>query len=569
MMNKSNARPSPKNSKEFRRWRSIVQKFQNYAAIFKDLAFSWALPAFFLVVLSFIGTYTGLKNVLAAGDNNTGTAGVILVMLFVVVMTLVMVAALSSSLSNQHSIGKRIAFFATYVSTMLFSVAFGFAFWWNMLEARGQSIDDAIAELSSFENSAALANAKLENAISSLSFLSSDFAERAKVEADEQGGNQCGEKSPGGPGPRARHLDRTSNQITSFVTRTSPRIDALAKKSDAVRLRISELNRIGDVDSNNTSPEAREELFRVASMEAREVATAITAFAESAEIRNNIALFGNWANEYSQPNLIRTEPGSLSKFVCYNAGAANSLLATSSELSSLPKLEAPRLINFAGPKATKEALDRFTYSLSSKIPILNRDKRPNRDAETERAYREGIGDGMRSNQQTNVKSVGKGLRSDDYKALIAALFVDGLLFLSTFWSRPTERFSAYKELLYEVKTLDENPLDIVLSAADLANDARWKFLQPYLFVYLRDDYIAMPSDRTTEEVRQLYQIITAWKVGKLVRPSALSSRQIAKQLKLQGSSINSQKFSAWRFTRGAFDRMLLAGFATTETDNET
>ena len=534
-----------------------------------------------LATLSFFGTYTGLINVLQSGDNNAGTIGVVVVFLFVFVLTVFMVYSLGEMSASGKKLRERVPFLGTYIATMLFSVCFGFAFYWNLLEARQQATRDADAVLTSFDREVRIAIAGLEGAEKRLDALQAEFTERARLEAES--GNQCGEVSGGGDGPRARHLRRRADEIRSIVAALRPQISGVLESSRAIQAKIEEVNEIGRASADDTDTNAREQLFREAELAGIEIATDLEALARSTSIQENAELFQQWGAEYTNEELIRTDPDTGASFQCINLAAGATLENIATDLGNLPILPTPELDTYAGPAATREAVDRFVYSVSVPLRSLVRLLDQPTEAELEAAAGERMEreEELRRQRQKLIEagedvddtaglSVGEamekskrpGIRGEDSMPLILAAFIDGLLFLASFWAKPTEKFSRLGRLIKEVEGETTRPMMLVEAAEELAKDPQFARVMKFRFYHHEEPYLAIPTKAAPgyeADVRVLKAVVIAWEEGGIVTSANLGNGKIKRLLEDEGSPVvgHYEKYVAYRFHWGRFNRMAL------------
>lgn len=528
------------------------------------------LCVYMLATLSFFGTYTGLTRVLQSGDNNAGLIGFIAVFLFVFVLTVIMIYSLEQMVSSERSNGARLAFILTYIATMLFSVCFGFAFYWNLLEARRQAVGDTTRILSAFNREVRVADQKLNNTVIILNALTAEFDERARLEFDQ--GSQCKGPSGSGEGPRTRHLNGRAASIRATVGTLTPQIENVQTASQTVLADIEEVIQIGLADADDTDTETRERVFRQATLSADDAAIQLEALATDPGITAQADQFTTWANQYADPNHFFYDETSRRQFQCPNLEIAASLRSVSNNLKDLPILQTPNLPTYAGATATREAVDRFFYTVKSFVPFVNAEQvRPEteREAAIERAaVSRALGEQAAedtfietSDQAISFVRSQKGIRADDAMPLILAFFIDGLLFLTSFWSRPSARFTAFGRLMREMREEKERPFEIVMGVKGLLENENYKALSPYLFNRANEEYLAVPTQTNTPEALQIAQIAMIWQASKILVPApTLGSKGIAKRLKAAGSDVANDPrntFRAMRFARDTFNYMML------------
>ena len=215
---------------------ATARQMTRMAAAAKALPVFASIPIFCLAVfvtISFIGTYTGMLQVLQSGDNSFGFLGVAGVFLFILAATIIMAYSVSEMFKSGRSFWPRVSLVVTYIVTLLISVSFGFAFYWTQLEARSQAVGDAQRYLNAFDREITVADQQLAGTLTTLATVNADFNTRAA--AERASGNQCGETSGGGDGPRTRHLAARAGEINALVMALTPQIDAVRTDAAVVR----------------------------------------------------------------------------------------------------------------------------------------------------------------------------------------------------------------------------------------------------------------------------------------------------------------------------------------------
>lgn len=532
------------------------------------------------VTVSFIGTYTGMLRILESGDNSFGVWGRVGIFLFILATTILMAYSVKQIFMRGHRLLKRISLILTYLITVLISMSFGFAFYWSQLEARSQATSEAEKYLKSFNWELRQADVKLRATQNSLLTLQQEFTDRAAQEFDT--GNQCGDSSGRGDGPRWRHLNARANAIDAIVKNLEPRIKSVREESDLVLVEIDKVSALGDKTANETTPEEREKIFRDAARSADNAGVIITELATSEGVKNNIENFRLWAAEYNDPSLVRTEPGSNRRFQCHNTGIGSQLTAIASELESLPVFTITELKTYAGAEATREALDRFWYSLVQPIRKISGSADTETQDEREDAIRraaiaDALGDqgaspdgdeeNLSSRDIKKIVSAKQGLQGSDTLPMGIAFIVDFLLLLSAVWSKPVQRFEAFMRVLKEFDEMEKSPLGMVENARELANDPDFAFLRKYLFVANNEDHVAVPvglAARSSDSVL-MNNLMIAWRQGDIAMRVHMSDKAIRKQLIRSGSvladtlDMKTAQFDAFRFKKGAFESLVMKG----------
>lgn len=585
---------------------ATARQMSRMAAAAKALPIFASIPMFSLAVfitISFIGTYTGMLQVLKSGDNSFGILGVAGVFLFIFATTLIMAYSVSEVFRSGRSFWPRMSLVATYIVTLLISVSFGFAFYWTQLEARSQAVGDAERFLTVFDREITVADTQLAATLTTLTTLNANFT--ALSAAERASGNQCGEVSGGGDGPRTRHLAARAGEINALVMALTPQIEAVRAEAETVRGQIEQVRALGAKTASEVTPAEREQVFRSAAGAANKAGATLEALATSQSVKNYTNDLRTWSGEYANPSLTRVEAGTGNRFKCYNTTIASQLNGVASDLAALPILPISDLDAYAGAAATREALDRFWYTLTG--PVRGVIDGPRTQTETERedalrreAIREVLArqgeeapqEDMSSREVKELVAAQQGLRRDDALPLGLAIVIDALLFLSALWSQPGQKFAAFARMMRDLRGEKERPLALVSGAKEIQNNEDFSFLRPYIFTMYDDVHIALPVRGVLAEAQDsqiLSTLLIAWQEGKIVKRTWVSSVAIERRLKAAGSPLMKKEpepepevdlfeedrepmaasplplklpetranFVAYRFMSGAFQQMVL------------
>lgn len=597
---------------------ATARQMSRMAAAAKALPIFASIPVFSLAVfitISFIGTYTGMLQVLKSGDNSFGLLGIIGVFLFIFATTLIMAYSVSEVFRSGRSFWPRMSLVATYVVTLLISVSFGFAFYWTQLEARTQAVGDAERYLTVFDREITVADTQLAATLTTLTTLNANFT--ALSAAERASGNQCGEVSGGGDGPRTRHLAARAGEINALVMALTPQIEAVRGEAEVVRGQIEQVRAIGAKTASDVTPAEREQVFRSAAGAANKAGATLEALATSQSVKNYTADLRTWSAEYANPSLTRVEAGTGNRFKCYNTTIASQLNGVASDLAALPILPISDLDAYAGAAATREALDRFWFTLTG--PVRGILDGPRTQTETERedalrreAIREVLArqgeevprEEMSSREVKELVAAQQGLRRDDALPLGLAIVIDALLFLSALWSQPGQKFAAFARMMRDLRGEKERPLALVSGAKEIQDNEDFSFLRPYIFTMYDDVHVALPvRGRLAEEQESqiLSTLLIAWQEGKIVKRTWVSSAAIERRLRAAGSPLMKKEaepepevnlfeeeerepmaaspfpvkvpdskanFVAYRFMPGAFQQMVLQAMLPSMPDED-
>lgn len=533
---------------------ATVRRMGQMAAAARALPIFATIPTFCLavfVLISFIGTYTGMLQVLQSGDNSFGFFGVMGIFLFIFATTVIMAYSVSEMFRSGRSFWPRMSLVLTYVVTLLISVSFGFAFYWTQLEARTQAVGDAERFLAVFDREITVADTQLAGTLATLTALNTNFTELSALE--RASGSQCGELSGGGDGPRTRHLAARAGEINALVTVLTPQIANVRTEAEAVRVSLEQVRAMGAKTAGDVLPAEREQVFRSAAESANKAGATLQALATSQSVTNYVADLRTWGAEYANPALTRVEQGSGANFKCYNPAIASQLNGTAADLAALPVLEITQLDSYAGAAATREALDRFWFTLTA--PVRGVVDGPKTQTETERedaVRREALAEVRRARpdeaeeealSSSDVKQLVEGqngLRRNDALPLGLAIVIDSLLFLSALWAQPSEKFASFARMMRELRGEKERPMALVGGAKEIQSNPDFSFLRPYVFTHYDEVYLALPvaGPLAKEQGTQILNTLRiAWQAGKIIKRASVSSAAIERQLAASGSDL--------------------------------
>jgi hypothetical protein len=246
----------------------------------------------------------------------------------------------------------RPAFGLLYLSTLLFSVAFSFAFWWSVLAASNTTntqIEDNYGRVTgNIKTSVSSVNA----ASSSMSQLAGEFSEKQIKEA-YNGGGSCAEGSGTGDGPIARlrqeHANLFKGEAKNFGDASSA-LSTLADTNLAVAKKgIDQLPQAAD----------REALLSDIKIKLTEVITnAETTISGMQGARQGIADIGQgYSGATPFPNYKTADPSDTIK--CTDSAAKALIDRTLNAIDSLPSIDAVAFTDYRGATATDEAISRF------------------------------------------------------------------------------------------------------------------------------------------------------------------------------------------------------------------
>lgn len=174
-----------------------------------------------LLGVSFLATWRGLSDFITAQDSGAGLAGGAgfgaLVFAIVFALTLAMYVALREVFRwrNWKLLVPGLVASALYALLALWSVGFGYGFWWSLIAGEAASARELDAAVGAFEDRAQALSARL----SAAGTLMRDAARlsQAKAEQEAGAGGSCGVASGVGEGRLYRARMETHAQITTLA----------------------------------------------------------------------------------------------------------------------------------------------------------------------------------------------------------------------------------------------------------------------------------------------------------------------------------------------------------------
>lgn len=184
-------------------------------------ASAMGLVTLLLLVASFFATWRGMSDFITSYDLVAGAASKGLVLLIVVTLSLAMYVALRELVSPYYASGwwaaiwKRVVAGILYAVLAIWSVGFGYGFWWSLVA--GQDATETALErtVASLGQESSDVRARLGAAVSVMA--SAEQLSDAKANREAAEGGTCGVNSRAGTGPLARARSETQVQIASLA----------------------------------------------------------------------------------------------------------------------------------------------------------------------------------------------------------------------------------------------------------------------------------------------------------------------------------------------------------------
>ena len=311
-----------------------------------------------LLGASFFATWRGMRDFIASRELATGAASQGLVLLIVATLSLAMYVALREMIAPYFvrgwwsAIWKRIIAGILYAVLAIWSVGFGYGFWWSLVA--GQTATEAglnrTVEAVRLETSDVRARLAAAGSV----MASAEQLSDRKAEQEAARGGTCGVNSPAGAGPLARSRAETQAQIAALAG--SLRTDwqgPLKARLTALEDRLAGALKSGEGLESAARKAQFEALGRETENAARDIGTDATARGRTlaAQLRAK-------ADQLSAP----PEGGQVS--YCYDPDLAAGLYAAANELDQDYEITVPPFRFAEGPDGVARAVeDLITLSL--------------------------------------------------------------------------------------------------------------------------------------------------------------------------------------------------------------
>ena len=310
-----------------------------------------------LLVASFYATWQGMGDFVASkgAQSEVGTGA--LVVLVVLTLTLAMYVALRETVNPIRWRNIVIAF-PLYALLALWSVGFGYGFWWSLIAGE----DATEAALTRTLDSVVDAGTELKAEISAAVALvdGAEASSEARAELERTVGGTCGAASPAGNGPRSRARETSRSQIAdigklareTWLPETTQFLDAF-ESSDWTETIEGE------------TPEARKQRLVEAGRRANRWATELSAKSQ---------LYGEIIAERlkGSAQFLSVEPTSGSVDFCYDRDLAEQLRSVASALDKSYEIT-PIPFRFAeGADGVALAVEDLWIGLFSRVGLVER-----------------------------------------------------------------------------------------------------------------------------------------------------------------------------------------------------
>lgn len=252
-------------------WSGLMSPVRTF---WRDLSLN--LVVLLLLVISFVATWRGLSDFVSVQDGVEGSLALrFLIFAIVLALTLAMYVSLRELLRRRNWIRIVPAVLAAllYGVLALWSIGFGYGFWWSVLAGQATSERELSAALDTLEGDITKVSARIESAQLVMASAASLSAEKAAQESRE--GGSCGVSSGRGEGPLFRARMETNQTVTALAQTIE---DDWAKPLQTQLADLREVTLSGIVGDDRAQLELR---FRRASQSASELSASAQARGES------------------------------------------------------------------------------------------------------------------------------------------------------------------------------------------------------------------------------------------------------------------------------------------------
>lgn len=368
----------------------------------RNALIGWA--SFMLVVISGYATWHGMHDFIVGASSSQQTSGPagmsvsnsVLVITIVVALTFLMWLCLRESFGAQRTITERLITFPLYVFLALWSIGFGYGFWWSLIageEATRSGMSGLVEDARDAGNaiSARLdaVRIQLDNVVT--------WSE-GQMSREENTGGSCGTGSGAGRGPLYNARRSVRDSITTL------RDGVVNSWLGPVRTDLEQLQRAAlSLDAGGTVEE-RQKRFETAAAEIRGRARSLAA--RSNELGNSTA-----GEMRALADTVSIPPGQQG-FSCYDPTLAQRLRQAAQQASQPADLKLRDAQFNEGPAGVANAIKNLWANIGSYMTSL-------------------LGFIFTGGQWTGSTSTGNPISGRDLIALLATIGIDlGLLALS-------------------------------------------------------------------------------------------------------------------------------------------
>ncbi len=497
-----------------------------------------------LGTLSWVSTYSGLLELIAANSGDIGFTYKLAIG-FAVAMLMLMIVYILDQLFAPLNWLLRTIFIFGYLFLTLISIGFGFGFYWKFLESRSEATRSAESAVGQVQGSLQAGQSRLEQLESTLTTLTALSLQKANEERTK--GNSCPNSRPG-DGPRRRLRDNDAKSF-SFAG------DFVTRRAQTVANEIKQLNgdmaKIASRHPSTVDPVTGTRNAFMKSLNQRLDLT-ITRFnsfrtdPQLKSIRNSLA---------DRSAKTQFPDGKGGTFKCPDSQLQSALRGVVQAFDQLPLLEKPKIAAVEGSEATIEAFRRLASTLRGLLVL----KMPPSEDEIREARQKAVRSVTDKKPTVQLTNVQAGLNDRDYIPLAIAIFVDFCLLLVSI-NRPMDRL---KSLVPVMKEARDGPISGILSSFHATHFAgireEFSLFQHVVFDWGGHYYVAIPLASNDIQAQYLANLFVSLEGRGIVDRAIIPPTFIIRgKLKKMGSSFAEHRaFRLYKFREGAWSNIVL------------
>ncbi|MBX2806488.1 MAG: hypothetical protein KTR19_10985 [Hyphomicrobiales bacterium] len=556
----------------------------------RKLGFSWMwfLLLSGLSILSWISTYTGIMELIAASTGYVGLLPQIAVGFAVFMLQLMILYVLDAMFSGTLRWWLWPSYLFGYAILFLISVGFAFGFYWKYLEAGSVTTASVEQSLRSVQQTLELGTTRLTQMQSTFTTLSAISAEKA--ERERTVGRTC-PGSPPGDGPRRRLRDADAERF-QFASRSID--NRIAEVRTDIDLLNDDLRKLLTKDPSTIDPVTGSRRAYIGKMN-RQLSLVATRFNALRTDPQLLQLRDEFAARGAQTVFPNERGGT---FRCPDPQLQTAINGVVRAINELPVLESPLLTAYEGSEAVIEAFRRLTNSSlnnSEQISIAIQNG----------FYALGVG-----SPAEPVPDTPDGLSDRDLIPLMIAIFVDICMLLVSV-NRPFGPFfelsrsmdaarrgamNEYLETFYKVFQDQFDPhrsptaTEVIAPIQDVVFDHRGRYYAAVPLDFREEDYIRWlerrkgpgaaqaifqaTSEKPLEESRYITGVFATLEGSGFVvlidaTDDGLDFALIKQKLEQQGSVYaQADAFRLYRFKDKAWAQILMQSVASGAAESE-
>jgi hypothetical protein len=316
------------------------------------------LVTLMLLFASFYATWRGMQDFVASRAAAGGVTTTGLVVLVVLTLTLAMYVALREMVNPVRRRNIFIAF-PLYALLALWSVGFGYGFWWSLVA--GQNATEQALSRSVESLGEATSELRAELAAGAALMQTAERLSEEKAQAEITRGGTCGVASGAGDGPLSRARAETRSQIAAFAAGVQE--DWLGP----VDLRLTQLETLAAADEvASETPEERKRRMVALGQRVRRTAQDVSA---DATARGKILA----TQLRAKAERLSVAPVSGTVDYCYDPDLATSLMLVADAVEGPFEIEVTRFRFAEGADGVAQAVEDLWLGAFARLGLVERE----------------------------------------------------------------------------------------------------------------------------------------------------------------------------------------------------